>query len=93
MSVFWWVELDLFPLEYIEVSSSEFWGVCEFGMALMFSGVFPFCWRISMVCLLLVLVGSWVDLVSKWVWKLLGELFSINVPWSQELSDALKFWS
>ena len=33
-SVFWWVELDLFSLECNEVSSSEFWGVCEFGMAL-----------------------------------------------------------
>ena len=62
MSVFWWVELDLFPLEYIEVFSSEFWGVCEFGMALaarllMFRVVFLFCWRISMVCLALELVG------------------------------------
>ena len=33
-SVFWWVELDLFSLECNEVSSSEFWGVCGFGMAL-----------------------------------------------------------
>jgi len=32
--VFWWVDLDLFSLERNEVSSSEFWGVCEFGMAL-----------------------------------------------------------
>ena len=34
VSVFWWVELDHFSLELNEVSSSEFWGVCEFGMAL-----------------------------------------------------------
>ena len=32
--MFWWVDLDLFSLERNEVSSSEFWGVCEFGMAL-----------------------------------------------------------
>ena len=34
MSVFWWMELDLFSLECNEVSSSEFWGVYGFGMAL-----------------------------------------------------------
>ena len=33
-SVSWWVELDLFSLECSEVCSSEFWGVCGFGMAL-----------------------------------------------------------
>ena len=33
-SVFWCVELGLFSLECNEVSSSEFWGVCGFGMAL-----------------------------------------------------------
>ena len=32
--MFWWVELDLFSLESNEVSSSEFWGVYGFGMAL-----------------------------------------------------------
>ena len=32
--MFWWVELDLFSLECNEVSSSEFWGVYGFGMAL-----------------------------------------------------------
>ena len=34
VSVFWWVELDLFSLKCNEVSSSEFWSVCRFGMAL-----------------------------------------------------------
>ena len=34
MSVFWWVELDLFSLACNEVSSSEFWGVYGFGMTL-----------------------------------------------------------
>ena len=32
--MFWWVELDLFSLEFSEVSSSEFGGVYRFGMAL-----------------------------------------------------------
>ena len=27
------------------------------------------------------------------LWSLLDELLSINVPWSQEYSDVLKFWS
>ena len=34
VSVFWWVELNLFSLEFNEVSNSEFWGVYGFGMAL-----------------------------------------------------------
>ena len=37
-----------------------------------------------MVCLALELVGSWV---------VLDELLSINVPWSQEFSGVLKFWT
>ena len=44
-----------------------------------------------MVCLALELVGSCVDLVFS-VWRLLDELLSINVPWSQEFSGVLKFW-
>ena len=32
VSVFWWVELDLFFIECNEVSSSEFCSVCGFGM-------------------------------------------------------------
>ena len=31
---FWWVELDFFSLKCNEVSSSEFWGIDGFGMAL-----------------------------------------------------------
>ena len=34
VSVFCRVELDLFSLECNEVSSSEFWGVCGFGVTL-----------------------------------------------------------
>ena len=33
MSVFWWLELDLFSLECNEVSCREFWSVHGFGMA------------------------------------------------------------
>ena len=32
--MFWWVEPDLFSLKCNEESSSEFWGVYGFGMAL-----------------------------------------------------------
>ena len=34
VSVFCWVELDLFSLECNEVSSSEFWGIYGFGVTL-----------------------------------------------------------
>ena len=34
VSVFWWVELDLFSLECSEVSSSEFWDISGFGVTL-----------------------------------------------------------
>ena len=34
MSVFWWVEIDLFSLKCTKVSSSEFLGVYGFDMAL-----------------------------------------------------------
>ena len=66
--MFWWVELDLFSLECNEVSSSEFevsigltwlWAAC----LLMFRVVFLFCWKISVLCLALDLVGSWMELV------------------------------
>ena len=66
-SVFWWVELYLFSLECNEVSCSEFWGVSGLGVTLSscilrFRAVFLCCWRISVVCLALELVGSWVEL-------------------------------
>ena len=34
VSVFCWVELDLFSLECSEVCNSEFWGVCGFDVTL-----------------------------------------------------------
>ena len=61
------MELDFFSLECSEVSSSEFWGIDGFGMALgslsfNAQAVFPHCWRIRVACLALELVGSWVKL-------------------------------
>ena len=49
------------------MSSSEFWGVYRFGMALgslslILRVVFLLCWRISVICLARELVGSWVEL-------------------------------
>ena len=44
-----------------------------------------------MVCLALELVGSWGELGFS-VGRLLDELLSINVPWSQEFSGVLTFW-
>ena len=60
--MFWLVEWDLFSLKNNEVSSSEFWDVYVFGMALgslpfNVKGCVPACWRISMICLSLELVG------------------------------------
>ena len=58
---------------------------------LMLRVMFLHCWRISLVCLALKLVGSWVELGFS-VWRLLNELLSIYVPWSQEFSGVLMFW-
>ena len=65
--MFWWMQLDLLSLECNEVSSSECWGVYGFGMtlgSLSFNAraVFWHCWRMSVVCLALELVSSWVEL-------------------------------
>ena len=50
------------------------------------------CWRISLVCLALKLVGSWVELGFSVGMEAFDELLLINVPWSQEFSGVLKFW-
>ena len=60
---------------------------------LMFSVVFLFCWRISLVCLALEIVGSlgeaWFQ--CRYRYGNLGEFLSINISWNQEFSDVLKF--
>ena len=55
---------------------------------LMLRAVFLHRWRISVVCLALELVGSWVELGFS-VWRLLDEILSIKVVWNQELSGVL----
>ena len=67
------------------MSSSAFWGVYVFGMAwatclLMLRAMFLLCWRISVGCLALELVGSCVELGFSVRMETLGELLSINVP-------------
>ena len=79
------------------MSSSEFgvsvglvwlWVAC----ILMLRAVFLLCWRISMVCLALKLVGSCVELGFSVGMEALGCTLVYNVPWNQEFSDVLKFW-
>ena len=54
--------------------------------------MFLHCWRISLVCLALKLVGSWVELGFSVGMEAFDELLLINVPWSEEFSGVLKFW-
>ena len=60
VSVFWRVELDVFSLMCSEVSSRVLGWLSA--CILMLRAMFPICWRISIVCLALELVGSWVEL-------------------------------
>ena len=62
--MFWRVVLDLFSLGCNEVPGNEFWGLAWFWTTciLMLRVVFQFCWRIRMICLVLELVGSWMQL-------------------------------
>ena len=60
---------------------------------LMLRAMFPICWRISIVCLALELVGSWVELGFSVGTEVFAELLSVTLPWNQEFSDVLKFWS
>ena len=46
-----------------------------------------------MVCLSLELVGPWVVLGFSVGMEAFDELLLINVPWSQEFSDALRNWN
>ena len=56
-------------------------------------GYVPCCWRICEVCLALELVDSWVVLGFSVGMEAFDELLSINVPWSQEFSGVLRFWT
>ena len=46
-----------------------------------------------MVCLALELVGSWVVLGFSVGMEAFDELLLINIPWSQEFSGVLRFWT
>ena len=46
-----------------------------------------------MVYLALELVGSWVELGFSVDMEVFDELLLINVPWSQEFSGVLRFWT
>ena len=49
-------------------------------------------WRISLVCLALKFVGSWVVLGFSVGMEAFDEFLLIDVPWSQEFSWVLKIW-
>ena len=67
-----------------------FWGD---SCILELRAVFLCCWRICLVCLALELVGPWVVLAFSIGMEAFDELLSINVPWSQEFSGALRIWT
>ena len=46
-----------------------------------------------MVYLALELVGSWMVLGFSVDIEAFDELLSINIPWSQEFSGVLRFWT
>ena len=46
-----------------------------------------------MVCLALELLVHWVVLGFSEDMEAFDELLSINVPWSQEISDVLRIWT
>ena len=77
-------------------SGGVFWGVSGLGVTaciLRLRAVFLCCWRISVVCLALELVGSWVVLGFSVGMEAFDELLLINVPWSQEFSGVLRIWT
>ena len=51
------------------------------------------CCRISVICLSLELVGPWVVLGFSVDMEAFDELLSIIVPWHQDFSDVLRFWT
>ena len=56
-------------------------------------GYVPVLLEICMVCLALELVGLCVVLGFSVSMDEFDELLSINVPWSQEFSGVLRFWT
>ena len=68
-------------------------GVTLAACILMSMVMFLHCWRISLVCLALKLVGSWVELGFSVGTEVFAELLSVTLPWNQEFSDVLRSWS
>jgi len=64
--VSWWMELDLVFLEGSAVSSSVFWGVCDFTYILPFlSGLHSFCWSSAVGLMgVLLYVICWFSLAA-----------------------------
>ena len=56
-------------------------------------GCVPVLLENCVVCLILELDGPWVVLCSSVGMEGFDELLSINVPWIQEFSDALRIWT
>ena len=94
-NLYWWVELDIFSLECSAVSSSEFFGAYGFSMALC-SPSFN-----VQDCVSVLLENYHGVSCTRSCWLLVGacfflgggDLLCINIPWDQEVSDVLKFWS
>ena len=76
------------PVISFEMSMGLVW-LC----ILKLRAMFLCCWRICMVCLALEVVGSLVVLGFNVVMEAFDEVFLINVPWSQEFSGVLRFWT
>ena len=68
-------------------------GVTLAACILMLTVMFLHCWRISLVCLALELVGPWLVLCFSVGMEAFDEVLSINVPWSQEFSGVLRIWT
>ena len=77
----------------ISYEMSMVWGYLWAACILKLRAVFLCCWRICMVCLALELVGPWVVLGFSVSMETFDELLLINVPWSQEFSGVLRFWT
>ena len=68
MSVVWSAVKSPIVSSRVSVGLAWVWAAC----LLMLSAVFLHCWRISMVCLALELVGSWVELGFSVVMEAFG---------------------
>ena len=73
----------------ISMGLERLWAAC----ILKLRAMFLCCWRICMVCLALELFGPWVVLRFSVGMEVFDELLAINVPWHQEFSGVLRFWT